>query len=207
MRIATARNRQGRKVDQVIDGARLVFMQQGYARASMDEIARVAGVSKATLYSYFEDKRALFTEMYRTEILRVADGAMDVLLPDADPEVALSAAAERILAYLTSDFGLAMYRICVSESARFPEIGAAFYESGPEMGRLRLGSYLQAAVARGVLVIPDIDLAADQFFQLCQTTLCDRMICGVQHRFTEAEIARTLKGAVAVFLAAYRPRP
>jgi AcrR family transcriptional regulator len=207
MSTATARIKQGRKVDQVIDGARLVFMEQGYARASMDEIARVAGVSKATLYTYFVDKRALFSEMYRSEIQRVADGAVDVLLPDADPEIALSAAAERILAYLTSDFGLAMYRICVSESPRFPEIGAAFYESGPEMGRARLGAYLEAAVARGVLVIPDIDLAADQFFQLCQTTLCDRMICGVQHQFTEPEIARTIKGAVSMFLAAYRPRP
>ncbi|MFN4058614.1 MAG: TetR/AcrR family transcriptional regulator C-terminal domain-containing protein, partial [Roseinatronobacter sp.] len=108
--------------------------------------------------------------------------------------------------YLTSDFGLAMYRICVAESQRFPEIGAAFYESGPEMGRERLGAYLQAVVARGALDISDINLAADQFFQLCQTTLCDRMICGVQHSFSEAEINRTIKGAVAMFLAAYRPR-
>lgn len=203
MSTVAARIKQGRKFDQVIDGARLVFVQQGYERASMDEIARVAGVSKATLYSYFPDKRALFTEMYRSEILRVADGAMDVLSPDVAPEMALRAAAERIFGYLSSEFGLAMYRICVTESPRFPEIGQAFYETGPEMGRARLGTYLRGAVMRGALVIDDIDLAADQFFQLCQTTLCDRMICGVQRSFSAAEIARTIDGAVLMFLARY----
>lgn len=204
---AAAGIRQGRKYDQVIDGARRVFVEQGYGRANVDDIARAAGVSKATLYSYFPDKRILFTEVYRTEILRLADGALDALAPDAAPERALRAAAERIVGYLTSDFGVAMYRICVTESPHFPEIGRAFYESGPELGRARLGAYFRAACARGSLSIPDLDLAADQFFQLCQTTLCDRILCGVQTQFTQAEITRIVDGAVGMFLACYAPRP
>ncbi|TVP71783.1 MAG: TetR family transcriptional regulator [Rhodobacteraceae bacterium] len=195
--------RPGRKYDQVIDGARTVFMDQGYERASMDEIARVAEVSKATLYSYFPDKRQLFTEVYRTEILRLADQV--VLLNDTDiaPQIVLREAARVMVDYLTSDFALAMYRICVTESLRFPEIGRAFYESGPELGRARLGAYFRAAQAQGQLAIEDIDLAADQFTQLCQTTICDRMLCGVQDRFTEAEMTRVIDGAVSMFLARY----
>ncbi|WP_372674886.1 TetR/AcrR family transcriptional regulator, partial [Aquicoccus sp.] len=49
-------NRSGRKFDQVLEGARKVFMADGFERASVDDIARAAGVSKATLYSYFPDK-------------------------------------------------------------------------------------------------------------------------------------------------------
>ena len=55
--------RKGRKFDQVLAGARDVFMADGFEGASVDAIARVAGVSKATLYSYFPDKRLLFMEV------------------------------------------------------------------------------------------------------------------------------------------------
>lgn len=205
MAVSSATIRQGRKYNQVLEGARAVFVAMGYERASVDEIARVAGVSKATLYSYFPEKRLLFTEVYRTEILRLADSAVELTDSSLPPERALRDAGHRMLAYLTSDFAQAMYRICVAESPRFPEIGRAFYETGPELGRARLGCYLRAAVARGSLRIDDIDLAADQFFQLCQTTICDRILCGVQDRFTEAEITRTVEGAVTMFLARYGP--
>lgn len=198
--------RQGRKYDQVLDGARRVFIAQGYEGASVDDIARAAGVSKATLYSYFTDKRQMFAEVYQAEIEHLAASTMQELCADSAPEQALHVAARRLVGYMTSDFGRAMYRICVTESARFPEIGQAFYESGPELGRARMGAYLRAAVAQGDLVIEDFDLAADQFFQLCQTTLCDRMLCNVQTRFSEAEIARVVDGAVAMFMARYGAR-
>ncbi len=195
--------RQGRKFDQVLAGAREVFVEMGYERASVDEIARVSGVSKATLYSYFPDKRHLFTEVYRAEILRLADAAVELGSSDTPPELVLREAAQRMVAYLMSDFALAMYRICVSESPRFPEIGQLFYETGPELGRARLGAYFRTAQARGQLVIEDYDLAADQFLQLCQTTICDRILCGMQTRFSDAEIARVVDGAVDMFLARY----
>ncbi len=171
----------------------------------MDEIARVSGVSKATLYSYFPEKRLLFTEMYRTEILRLADSAVE-LSDTTPPEIALPEAARRFVGFLTSEFSLAMYRICVAESPRFPEIGRAFYESGPELGRARLGAYFAAQQAQGKLRINDIDLAADQFFQLCQTTLSDQMICGIETQFSAATRARVAEGAVHLFLAAYGVR-
>jgi len=52
--------KRGRKFDQVLSGARDVFLRDGFEGASVDDIARAAGVSKATLYSYFPDKRLLF---------------------------------------------------------------------------------------------------------------------------------------------------
>ena len=193
---------QGRKFDQVLEGARTVFVAMGYERASVDEIARVAGVSKATLYAYFPEKRLLFTEVYRTEVLRLADAAVELSSANP-PEIALREAARRILTYLTSDFAVAMYRICVAESQRFPEIGLAFYESGPELVRARLGAYLRGVQERGLVRIDDIDLAADQFFQLCQSTICDRILCGVQTEFSEAELMRIVDGAVETFMARY----
>lgn len=52
-----AQIKKGRKFDQVLEGARVVFMRDGFEGASVDDIAREAGVSKATLYSYVPDKQ------------------------------------------------------------------------------------------------------------------------------------------------------
>jgi TetR/AcrR family transcriptional repressor of mexJK operon len=62
---AEAQIRKGRKFDQVIEGAKAVFLREGFEGASVDEIARDAGVSKATLYSYFPDKQHLFPRRAR----------------------------------------------------------------------------------------------------------------------------------------------
>ncbi len=203
MTAAAPKRRKGRKFDQVIEGARAVFMAHGFDGASVDEIARAAGVSKATLYSYFPDKRVLFTEVAARECLRQADAALASIDLTAPPAQVLDAVARRIIDFYSSDFGQAMFRLCVAETSRFPELGQRFYESGPLMARARLGDYLRAAVARSELVIDDIDLAADQFVHLCNADLHDRLLCGVETRFAQAEVDRVVTGAVRMFIAAY----
>ena len=199
--------RRGRKFDQVLEGARAVFMAQGFEGASVDEIARVAGVSKATLYSYFPDKRLLFLEVVRAECLRQADEAVEVIDSTARVGDVLRMGARRVIDFYTSDFGIGVHRICVAESARFPELGRQFYATGAELARERIGDYLREACARGDLEIDDIALAADQFVKLCEADLLDRVICGVQTSFSQAEIDRVIDGAVSMFLARYGARP
>ncbi len=198
--------RRGRKYDQVLEGARTVFMDAGFEGAGVDEIARQAGVSKATLYSYFPDKRLLFLEVVRAEILRQADAAGAAIDVTAPPEMVLRAAGRRIVAFYTSRFGRNVHRICLAEAGRFPELGRRYYASGTALARERLGAYLAAACARDELAIDDIDLAADQFVKLCEADLFDRVACGVQTQFTGAEISRVVDGAVAMFLARYCAR-
>jgi len=195
--------RRGRKFDQVLEGARAVFMASGYEGASVDEIARVAGVSKATLYSYFPDKRLLFLEVVRVECRRQVDEARKVVDIDASPEVVLRYAARRIVDFYTSEFGRNVHRIAVAESARFPELGREFYKSGPAFAREQLGEFLQACCDAAVLDIADVDLAADQFVMLCHANLADRVTFNVQTDFSDAEIERVVGGAVATFLARY----
>lgn len=197
--------RRGRKFDQVLAGARDIFLRDGYEGASVDDIARAAGVSKATLYSYFPDKRLLFLEVAKAECRRAADEA-EALIDDSAPVAeVLRLAGERIVAFAQSDFGQRMFRMCVAESDRFPALGAAFYESGPQMIRGRLVVYLEKAVARGQLRIDDLHLAADQFAQLCKADLHDRVIFG-QGAATARDVARVVDGAVAMFMARYGAR-
>lgn len=203
MTIAASSVRKGRKFDQVLDGARRVFMRDGFEGASVDDIAREAEVSKATLYSYFPDKRLLFMEVAKSECRRQADEALQVIDFSAPPEVVLKAAAERMVAFFMSDFGMRVFRICVAESDRFPELGHEFYHSGPLLVRQRLTDYLRSAVTQGRLVIADLDLAADQFTELCKANIHNQMMFGVKACCAPRDVARTINGAVEMFMARY----
>ena len=200
-------SRRGRKYDQVLDGARDVFLQDGFEGASVDEIARAAGVSKATLYSYFPDKRLLFLEVATRECARQSDSALQEIDLARPPAEVLRAAATRMLTFMLSELGRGVFRICVAESERFPELGQEFYRCGPAMVRATLVSYFRQAMARGELQIEDMELAADQFAELCKADMFPRMLMGVTRDFTPQEIARVVDGAVALFLARYGTGP
>src|SRR3954453_11897304 len=74
---------------QILDGARKVFMELGFDAASMNEIARSAGVSKGTLYVYFADKNRLFEAIVEDEALVQSKVAMFNFDPLRDPETTL----------------------------------------------------------------------------------------------------------------------
>ena len=203
MTALAAEIKKGRKFDQVLDGARQIFMRDGFEGASVDDIARAAQVSKATLYSYFPDKRLLFSEVARIECNRQASEALDVIDDNASVEEMLHAAADRVVRFFLSDFGQQVFRICVSESHRFPELGQRFYESGPQLLRERLSFILQRYIDAGDLKIDDMELATSQFGELCKSDLFVRCLCGVSCSCTEADIERVVNGVVQMFLARY----
>lgn len=197
--------RKGRKFDQVLEGARTIFSREGFEGASVDDIARAADVSKATLYSYFPDKRILFVEVAKRECRRQADEALELVSLAAPPDCVLPEAARRIIDFFLSEFGRQVFRICVAETDRFPELGREFYESGPALVRDRIRAYLDGAVARGELVIEDTLLAADQFAELCKADVFQAVIFGIRTNFTQADRDRISNGAVEMFMARYGP--
>ncbi len=203
---AEPRIRRGRKFDQVLKGAREIFMGAGYEGANVDDIARAAGVSKATLYSYFPDKRLLFLEVAKTECVAQADQAMAMIDVAAPVAQVLRAAAGHMVHFLGSEVGQRIYRTCVGEADRFPQIARDFYDSGPGLARARLAEFLTVAAARGELVVEDAGLAADQFQALCKAGFFDRLIFKVDAAPDPAAIDRALDGAVAMFMARYGAR-
>jgi AcrR family transcriptional regulator len=198
--------KKGRKFDQVIDGARAVFLREGYEGASVDEIARDAGVSKATLYSYFPDKQHLFLAVLETECAHQAE--VEILLDAGDltVEETLRVICKTLITFFLSRFGQDMFRICVAEAQRFPELGRTFYDSGPKKWSRRIAQYLASPKARAALDIEDGLLAADQLAQLCRADLMLKVLFGIERDPPEAEIDRIADEAVKTFLARYRRR-
>ncbi|MDG1736502.1 MAG: TetR/AcrR family transcriptional regulator [Paracoccaceae bacterium] len=195
--------KKGRKFDQVLDAARVVFMREGFEGASMDEVAATAKVSKATVYSYFPDKNLLFLEAAKSEISRIAQEAENVAAIDAPVEIVLRFSARTVIDFYLSDFGQSIFRVCVSESIRFPELGRTFYETGPKMGSERLASYFAFVTEQGLLNVDDAQLAADQFTELCRADLFQRVVFGLSDTIAMADIDRIIDGAISTFMARY----
>jgi TetR/AcrR family transcriptional repressor of mexJK operon len=192
----------GRKHDQVIAGAQQVFMEQGFEGASVDDIARVANVSKATLYSYFPDKRLLFIAVLKEECARQAQ--LTFAVDDSvKPSAALLQEAKRFVRFLASPIALNMFRVVIAESQRFPEIGHEFYKSGPGRSRRRMIDYFEAAIERGELAIDVCAVAADQFAELCKSDCFYRIMLNMNDGMTEAEMDQVATEAVTTFLARY----
>ena len=195
--------RKGRKFDQVLASARALFMQHGFEGLGVDEIARRAGVSKATLYAYFPDKRHLFIEVARAEcMIQAAQLEAGIDLEKPVPEV-LGIVGRGFMEIVLSEFGRNMFRVCISEGERFPELGRQFYESGPGVMRERMMHFLELGVARGELEIDDFGLAADQFPELCKAGVFLRLVTGIQTEFTQGEIDHVVDGAVETFMARF----
>lgn len=198
--------RRGRKFSQVLEGARVVFLRDGFEGASVDDIAREAGVSKATLYSYFPDKRLLFIEVAKAECRRQAEeGEAQVNMDRPVAEVLLDI-ARRVTGFAVSDFGQRVFRICMAESDRFPAVAHEFWQSGPALVREKISGYLRHAAEKGELRLDDPDFAADQLASLCKASLQDRLAFRLPPETHPVDPDHVAREAVAMFLARYGVR-
>lgn len=189
---------------QILAGAREVFTELGFERASVDVIAARAGVSKATVYNHFRDKDALFTASFmegaddvRKELKGVLEGTSD------DLEDTLQRTGERMVSVLLSPNALALRRNIVAEVARFPELGRMLYEQGPRLTIELISGFLSRWTEKGLLRVEDPKAAAVQFVALCEADLLTRTYLGVTEATPEL-IGETVRRGVEVFLRAYR---
>ena len=195
------------KLSDVIRGARSVFFEHGLAGARVDQIADAAGVSKATMYAHFPSKTALFTEVVSRECDMLAEELETLLRAQGPTEETLQSFSDALISLVFSNAYIRLYRICVAEAGRFPEIGKLFFKAGPERVRLILAGYLMERCQSGDLMIPNPDFAADQFIQLSFTSILNDRLFGVQKRISKSVISGRAKSATSAFLAIYTAKP
>jgi AcrR family transcriptional regulator len=198
--------RTGSKPAQIMLAAKDLFTSQGFGATSMDAIARKANVSKATLYAHFSGKEELFAA-----IVSHACRAQSHLLSTPDAEgleltEALSEIGRNFLSLILSPQAIAIFRVVVGETARFPDLGRIFFESGPNQMRATLSAFLAKAAERGQLDIEEPLRAAEHLIGMLQTPVHLHVLFGVKASFTKAEVDKVVKDAVDAFLRAYLPR-
>jgi AcrR family transcriptional regulator len=194
------------KMRQILDGARPVFLADGFDGASMNDIARVAGVSKGTLYVYFQSKQALFEALIREEHRRTAERLS--MFDDAEPNVALvlKRFGNALMSLMLLPEHIALVRTVSAAAAKFPAIGRAFFEAGPQYGADRLAVYFAQQVEAGALVIDDVNLAAWQFLESLQGGHLKRMLFCVCEPPPPDAVEKAVARAVEMFMGVYQPK-
>ena len=191
------------KQHQILRGAATVFSQDGYEGASMSRIASCAGVSKGTLYNYFDGKAGLFAAWVAGECADNLTRVFDITDPDGDPAAGLHVIGLRMLQMLMSETGLTIYRLTVAEAAKFPELARAFYQTGPLRATSFMADWLLRQSTGGKLAIADPVFAAEQFFSLCQTRVGMLRRLGMLDEVDEALLTRVVDASVTMFLNTY----
>ena len=194
----------GAKRRQIMDGARAVFLAQGFDAASMGEIARKAGVSKGTLYVYFDSKEALFQAIAHEECAAQAKDIFTLDPADHDVEAVLTRLGRGYVKFLCRPGAMSPLRTVISISERMPDIGRQFYETGPAYGIATLRAYLESQVAAGNLKIDDCEIAAAQFLDSCHATIFRPMLFNAGDVPSEERTNYVVSVAVRTFMAAYR---
>jgi TetR/AcrR family transcriptional regulator, mexJK operon transcriptional repressor len=191
---------------QILSGAREVFGELGFERASVDLIATRAGASKATVYNHFQDKKALFVASVVEGCDEMRAGLRRCLeQPGEDLVASLQRVGEEMMAVFLSPVVAGLFRQSIAEAARFPEIGRMVYERGPVQLQESIARYLARWSERGLLDVEDARSAAIQFVSLCQGDLALRSRLGALEYPADAEVREWVRRAVETFVRAFRP--
>ena len=189
----------------ILEAAREVFLERGYAETNIDAVVERAGASKATVYALFGNKDGLFnavTTLCGTQFAAVVEGV----------EVSTSAADNlRQLArmYCKGAFHpttLAMFRLAVGESGRRPDSGDVFYRLGPRVIMGAVAKFFRECMDKGALETSDPEQLADCFLASLRGTLFNRAVMNPTRIPTQPELDKHIDFVVETFLRGVQPR-
>lgn len=200
--------RSARKHRAILDAARALFLEKGFAGTSMDDVAALAAVSKQTVYKHFTDKQRLFIDLITADIAHSKGSTHPLVeaMPDSqDVEQDLRAFGRHHLADVMQPHLLRMRRVLIGEADRFPDLAQAWYEGGPVRSTTIFAEWFRALDQRGLLRVDDPLLAAQHFnWLVLSIPLNKAMSCPLDEPvFTPGELDHYADEGVRVFLAAY----
>lgn len=199
MKVLTQARREG-----IVAAAAEVFLEVGYERASMDEVARRAGGSKATLYKYFSSKEALFETVVRNYSARFLTEAASGLTQPENQHLSLEQKlirfGEDMLRVVACDNqALQIYRVVLGEAGH-SDIGKLFLESGIRQSMEALAQEMQAAMGRGELAPSEPMLRAIQFTSLIKAETEVLFFLRNMPDFTQEKVSEMVRNGVRLFL-------
>ena len=135
-----------------------LFVEKGFAATRLEEVAQRAGVSKGTLYLYFDSKEALFKAVIQEGIVPALVEGEARLTRHAETSFEL---LEDILGIIWARIGETAYagipKLIVGEAGTFREAARFSYETGTRRGRARVGAALERGMASGEFRDMDIE--------------------------------------------------
>ena len=188
----------------ILRAATEVFLERGYAGASIDAIVERAGGSKATVYALFGNKEGLLTALVSQGAESLA-AFVDALPAGASLEESLHAIGRSYLDLILQPKRVALYRLVAGESGRSPHLGDIFYRTGPQAVTTRVAEFFRAAAARGQLEAADPEQLAHFFVHALRGDHHNRVLFNPTRMPTPQEIERHIDFVVRTFLRCCKP--
>jgi len=133
--------------EEILDAAFAVFGETGFAGARIEEVARLAGVSKGTVYLYFDSKQSLFREMVRARVVGpLAEAEAFARAYEGPTRALLEDLIRRMYARMRCDQMVRLARIIHGELGNFPELAQFYFHEVI----LRARRLVEQVLARGV---------------------------------------------------------
>ncbi|HUL05660.1 MAG TPA: TetR/AcrR family transcriptional regulator [Candidatus Acidoferrum sp.] len=206
--VAPSRPRQRRtpaaQREALLEAAAAVFLERGYAGASIDAVVERAGGSKATVYALFGNKEGLLSALIAQGAETLA-ASVDALPAGASFEDNLRAIGRSYLNVILQPKRIALYRLVAGESGRCPHLGDIFYRTGPQAVTTRVAEFFRAAVARGQIETDDPEQLAHFFVHALRGDHHNRVLFNPTRMPTPQEIDRHIDFVVHTLLRCCRP--
>jgi AcrR family transcriptional regulator len=180
---------------QILEAAFRVFGTRGLHQATLDDVARAAGITKGTIYLYFPSKAALFSAMLKArvnDLLPPMEASGGRSTPSVHRQLLLL--AQRLYQFFKSPAYLAMYRTMVGEAPQFPEAAALLYREGILPANRRLAEVIRRGIASGEFRSVDPLIAARALVGMFQVFVVSQGLLGGQRIFpiADAKLVRTI---------------
>jgi AcrR family transcriptional regulator len=193
------RRRPDARPAQILEAAFRVFGSRGLHKATLDEVAREAGITKGTIYLYFPSKAALFASMIRTRVGTLLPGAV---APDADrsqPDGRLAGLGAELYTFLSSPAYLGIFRAVVGEAGPRSEEAARFYREGVLPVNRQLAEIIRTGIAAGRFRAVDPMIAARAFAGMFLVFAVSQRLLGGE-RIYPIETGQIVETVTSLFL-------
>ena len=190
--------------ERLLKAAVEVFLEKGFAAASVDEIAARAKASKITFYKHYGNKEALFGAVMQRENAALLH-SVKTKIPEGLPlDDFLLAFAQLLYSEFLKRETVKLVRVLHAEANRFPQLANTFERSGPSLALKAVAAEFEKHMASGYLRRAKAELAAEQFIQLSLGELTRRVLMGLRPAPSKAEVNERIASGIDVFLRAYR---
>ncbi len=190
---------------QILDAASAVFLEHGYARATIDLVVSRAGASKASIYSFFGDKEGLFSALIEERAEAILADFPEIEIGNASVRTVLTDIARQYMDVVMNAEVVGLTRLVLAEGQRFPRVAETFYRVGQDPVTARVAKALRAWAKNGRISAVDADRTATQFFDIVRGELHLRVVAGLPPKDLAAAIENNISHAVRIFWRALKP--
>lgn len=162
------RRRADARPGEILDAALATFAERGFARARLDDVARRAGVTKGTLYLYFDSKEALFREVVRANVGQsVTRGEQFARDFQGSARELLCAFIARYWASLLEPANAQLARLALTELGNYPDLLRFYLDEVADRALRLIASIIEQGIARGEFRAIEPVFAARALQTLC----------------------------------------